>query len=132
MTAVLDRVLYVEDDADIQEIARLALVDLGGLTVRVCSSGREAVEAFPDFDPQLILLDVMMPGMDGPTTLASLRALPGGANVPVAFMTAKVQAHEVSRYTDLGAIGVISKPFDPMKLADQVRTLWSAWGQDDH
>ncbi|GAB3120800.1 response regulator [Novispirillum itersonii] len=127
MTAPLERVLYVEDDSDIQEIALMALVDLGGLAVKVCSSGMEALKIFPEFCPQMVLLDVMMPGMDGPTTMASLRTLPGGAAMPVAFMTAKVQSHEVSRYRDMGAIGVISKPFDPMTLADQVRALWAEW-----
>ncbi|WP_019644653.1 response regulator [Novispirillum itersonii] len=128
MNAPLERILYVEDDSDIQEIARLALVDLGGLDVTVCSSGREALAAFAAVRPQMVLLDVMMPGMDGPTTMTSLRALPGGETIPVAFMTAKVQSHEVSRYRDMGAIGVISKPFDPMTLADQVRALWAEWG----
>lgn len=127
MKAPLERILYVEDDSDIQEIARLALVDLGGLDVTVCSSGREALQVFPALRPQMVLLDVMMPGMDGPTTMTSLRRLPGGDSTPVAFMTAKVQSHEVSRYRDMGAIGVISKPFDPMTLADQVRALWADW-----
>ncbi|NKD87227.1 response regulator [Haematospirillum sp. 15-248] len=120
----LQRVLYVEDDPDIQAIATLALVDVGGLKVTACSSGDEALSAFPSADPQIVLLDVMMPGMDGPGTLQALRKLPGGDRVPVAFMTAKVQSHEVARYLDMGAAGVISKPFDPMTLAEQVRTIW--------
>jgi CheY-like chemotaxis protein len=114
------RVLYVEDDPDIQEIAALALHDLGGMALTVCSSGMEAVAAFPTSDAQLILLDVMMPSMDGPSTLEALRKLPGGEAIPVVFMTAKVQSHEVPHYKALGAVGVISKPFDPMTLAQQV------------
>lgn len=74
--------------------------------------------------PDLILLDVMMPGMDGPTTLAALRREPTLVDVPVVFITAKVQSSEVEFYTSLGALGVISKPFDPMALADQVRAIW--------
>lgn len=118
------RVLYVEDDPDIQEIARLALEDLGGMVLTVCSSGAEALASFPSSKANLALLDVMMPGMDGPTTLDALRKLPGGETLPVIFMTAKVQAHEVPRYQALGAVGVISKPFDPMSLADQVLELY--------
>ncbi len=124
MTAQSIRVLYVEDDPDIQEIATLALEDLGGMDLTVCSSGIEAIEAFPTSDAQLVLLDVMMPSMDGPTTLGALRKLPGGESIPVIFMTAKVQSHEVPHYKALGAVGVISKPFDPMTLAEQVMDLY--------
>jgi two-component system, OmpR family, response regulator len=121
----LQKVLYVEDDGDIRTIALLALETVGGLQVRACASGAEAVQAAPAFAPQLLLLDVMMPGMDGPTTLARLRELPATASVPVVFMTAKVQASEVEQYRALGAIGVITKPFDPMTLARQVQDLWA-------
>jgi two-component system, OmpR family, response regulator len=120
----LQRVLYVEDEPDIQAVARLALEAVGGLTVQICSSGEEAVRQAPVYLPQLILLDVMMPGMDGPGTLRALRELPALKDVPVVFMTAKVQPQEVSQYTAMGALGVIAKPFDPMGLADQVRRLW--------
>jgi two-component system, OmpR family, response regulator len=121
----LQKVLYVEDDGDIRTIALLALETVGGLQVRACASGAEAVQAAPAFAPQLLLLDVMMPGMDGPTTLVRLRELPATASVPVVFMTAKVQASEVEQYRALGAIGVITKPFDPMTLARQVQDLWA-------
>ena len=124
--STLKRVMYVEDEPDIQAVARLALELVGGFTVKVCSSGEEALREAEAFAPEMILLDVMMPGMDGPTTLKALRALPALATVPVAFMTAKVQPQEVARYTDLGALGVIAKPFDPMTLASDVRRLWEA------
>ena len=75
----LQRILYVEDDPDIQVIAKLALIDLGGFSVTSCTSGAEAVAAFADTKPQLVLLDVMMPGMDGPETLRELRKLPGAS-----------------------------------------------------
>jgi CheY-like chemotaxis protein len=124
MTPPLQRVLYVEDDADIRTIAVLALETVGGLQLRACASGAEALEAAAGFAPDLLLLDVMMPGMDGPTTLQRLRELPGTARTPVVFMTAKVQASEIDHYLSLGALGVITKPFDPMALAVQVQDLW--------
>ena len=120
----LQRVLYVEDEPDIQAVARLALEMVGGLTVQICSSGEEALRETTGFEPQLILMDVMMPGMDGPGTLRALQERSLLDGVPVVFMTAKVQPREVAHYTALGALGVIAKPFDPMQLADQVRELW--------
>lgn len=128
----LQRVLYVEDEPDIQAVARLALELVGGFTVKVCSSGEEALREVQAFAPQMILLDVMMPVMDGPTTLKALRELPAARAIPVAFMTAKVQPQEVARYTELGALGVIAKPFDPMTLADAVRRLWEAPVSEGH
>jgi CheY-like chemotaxis protein len=125
---LLQKVLYVEDDADIRTIASLALETVGGLTLRACACGADALAQATEFAPDLLLLDVMMPGMDGPTTLARLRELPATRDVPVIFMTAKVQASEVQHYTALGAVGVISKPFDPMTLAAQVQALWAARG----
>jgi CheY-like chemotaxis protein len=122
----LQKILLVEDEPDIRAVAQLALEAVGGFTVRQCESGEAALAALAEFAPDLVLLDVMMPGMDGPTTLAALRALPQGGAVPVMFMTAKVQPAEIEGYRRLGAIGVISKPFDPMTLADTLRNLWSA------
>ena len=120
----LKLVLYVEDDPDIQMVAQMALEVVGGLALRTCSSGREALLAATTCQPDLILLDVMMPDMDGPATLAELRKIGATAATPVIFMTAKVQAAEVAHYKSLGAIGVIAKPFDPMQLAQQVRQMW--------
>lgn len=122
----LQRILYVEDEPDIQMVARIALEAVGGFQLLVCSSGQEALAAAPAFAPDLILLDVMMPGLDGPATLAALRTLPGFEATPVVFMTAKVQASEVARYRQLGALNVIPKPFDPMTLAATVRGIWAA------
>ncbi|WP_075879028.1 response regulator [Vreelandella massiliensis] len=121
---MLEHILCVEDDPDIQVVARLALAAIGGLQVTLCSSGAEALERAPALAPDMILLDVMMPGMDGPTTLAALRQDPALQHVPIAFMTARVQPEEVAHYTALGACGVIAKPFDPMTLADEVKALW--------
>ncbi len=126
----LNKVLYVEDDADIQVVARMALETVGGLTLEVCSSGEEALSKGEGFAPDLMLLDVQMPGMDGPTTLVSLREIPALVNVPAVFMTAKVMPADVEHYNSLGVLGVIPKPFNPMELAEQVRDLWKARDDD--
>lgn len=125
MTAQLNRILMVEDEPDIQTIAKLALESAGGFTVEICSSGSEAIEKAPAFEPDLILLDVMMPGMDGPTTLNELRSIKQFSLTPVIFMTAKVQPHEIEGYKNLGAMGVIAKPFDPIQLSNTIREIWS-------
>ena len=126
MPARLRKILYVEDEPDIQTIARMALEMVGKFTVCACSSGAEALAAADEFAPDLILLDVMMPGMDGPTTLTRLREHASGADVPAIFMTAKVQPHEVDKLKALGAVEVIAKPFDPMTLSDTIRGIWTA------
>jgi CheY-like chemotaxis protein len=119
----MTRILHVEDEVDIREVARIALVDVGGFDVTTAGSGAQAF-ALAQVQPfDLILLDVMMPGMDGPTTLKALRRCAVTAAIPVIFMTAKAQNHEIERYTSLGALGVITKPFDPMTLSDEVRAL---------
>ncbi len=120
----LERILYVEDEPDIQEVARIALELAGGFTVKICSSGEEAVGIAVDYAPDLILLDVMMPGMDGPTTFQALRELAPLAETPVIFMTAKVQPNEVVQYKEMGAINVIPKPFDPMTLSSTIMEMW--------
>jgi two-component system OmpR family response regulator len=124
MTEALRRILYVEDDPDIQVVAKMSLEAVGGFTVEVASSGKEALEMAPGFAPDLILLDVMMPGMDGPTTMQALRQLPPVEKTPIVFMTAKVMQSEIRRYKELGALDVIHKPFDPMTLPDRVREIW--------
>lgn len=122
--AELKRILHVEDDPSIQMVTRVALQSLGGFEVRCCSGGQEALDVVQSVDPDLILLDVMMPGMDGPSTLVQLKSLIDTRRVPVIFLTAKVQPQEQARYLELGAAGVIIKPFDPVKLPEQVRQLW--------
>lgn len=126
MSQILNRILYVEDEPDIRLIAQMALEAVGGFTVIVCASGPEALNAAPASRADLLLLDVMMPGMDGPSTLKALRELPATADTPVIFMTAKVQAAEVAAYKALGAIDVIAKPFDPMELSAQIQRIWAA------
>lgn len=128
MTTPLTRILYVEDEPDIRVVAQMALEAVGGFTVIACASGQEALNAAPGAGADLLLLDVMMPGMDGPSTLKGLRALPATANTPVIFMTAKVQAAEVAVYKGLGALEVIPKPFDPMELSTQIQRIWAERG----
>ncbi|ALP53538.1 hypothetical protein Tel_10535 [Candidatus Tenderia electrophaga] len=124
MTNGLNKILYVEDEPDIQAVARIALESVGGFELQVCSGGEEAIRTAAGFAPDLLLLDVMMPGMDGPTTLARLRKLEGLEDTPALFMTAKVQPQEIEHFKSLGAIEVIAKPFDPMSLADKLRRVW--------
>ncbi len=128
MPKPLARILYVEDEPDIRMVAQMALEAVGGFAVTACASGSEALAAAPSASADLLLLDVMMPGMDGPSTLKALRELPATANTPVIFMTAKVQAAEVAQYMALGAIDVIHKPFDPMELSVQIGRIWALKG----
>lgn len=125
--ASLKRILYVEDEPDIQVVARLALENIGGFTLKVCSSGNEAVGAAAEFAPDMIVLDVMMPGLDGPTTLQELRKIRSLANTPAVFMTAKVQPQEVAHYKRIGAVDVIVKPFDPITLSSSLTAVWERW-----
>jgi two-component system, OmpR family, response regulator len=124
MSEKLERLTCVEDDPDIRSITEFALRDLGGFTLDVCASGPEAIERTPSFNPDLIILDVMMPGMDGIETLKRLREIPKLAKTPVVFMTAKAMKHEIDRYMALGAEEVIPKPFDPLVLPDRVGEIW--------
>jgi CheY-like chemotaxis protein len=119
MTAL--RILHVDDEPDIREVAEMSLSLDPDFVTRSCGSGPEAVAIAAAWLPDIILLDVMMPSMDGPTTLARLRENPRMAGIPVIFMTARAQSRELDLFRSLGAIGVIPKPFDPMTLAASVR-----------
>jgi DNA-binding response OmpR family regulator len=122
----LKTLLYVDDDADIREIVQMALSLDGDLAVHCCDGGERALLEMRAAKPDLVVLDVMMPGMDGPTILARMRSDDALKGIPVIFMTAKASPQEAARLRELSAIGVISKPFDPMALNAQVRTLWKA------
>lgn len=120
----LQRILYIEDEADIRRVAKIALESLGGLTVIACASGEEAIAMAVDANPDLILLDVMMPQLDGPSTLQRLRELPSITHIPVVFVTAKVQPEEIEFLKSLDALDVIGKPFDAVTLAETLRAIW--------
>lgn len=122
----LNRIMIVEDEQDIQFITRISLERVGGYTVKACNSGIEALQNFKEFNPDLILMDVMMPDLDGPSTLKEFQKMAEFKDTKVIFMTAKAQAHEILNYKELGVVDVIVKPFDPMYLAQQVSEIWNA------
>ena len=124
-------ILYVDDEPDIREVAVVSLELDPEIEVRAVDCGAAALEvlADPAWVPDAILLDVMMPVLDGPATLARLRTLPAHGATPVVFITASVQAHEQARLMALGAAAVIAKPFDPMTLASQLRAALAAHGR---
>src|SRR6202051_391713 len=116
------RILHVDDEPDIREVVEISLSLDPGFATRSCGSGEEALVVAIDWQPDIILCDVMMPVMDGPATLMRLRQNTLTAGIPVIFMTARAQARELDRFRSLGALGVIPKPFDPMTLAASVRS----------
>lgn len=120
----LQHILYAEDEADIRAITQIALEDIGGFKVTYCSNGREVLKIATQLKPDLLLFDVMMPEMDGPTTLKELSKLPQFANIPAIFMTAKIQPDEIAEYKRMGVIEVITKPFDPLLLAETIKKAW--------
>ncbi len=120
----LRRILLVDDDLDIQLIAQVSLAELGGFEVEVCASGRQALDRAPDFRPELILLDAMLPELSGAETLRRLAALPATRETPIVFITGKSRPEEITELERLGALAVITKPFNPLELATTVRKLW--------
>jgi len=118
------RITYVEDEGDIRAIVEIALSKIGGLTLDLCSSGPEAISRTPVFKPDLIILDVMMPGMDGIETLKRLREFPQLAKTPVIFLTVRAMPRETNFFRTLGIADVITKPFNPMTLPDRIREIW--------
>jgi CheY-like chemotaxis protein len=120
------KILVVDDENDIRRVARLSLARVGQMDVVDAGSGPEAVHVARQERPDAIVLDVMMPNMDGPSTLAVLRADPNTAGIPVIFLTAKAMGSEIARLKTLGAAGVLTKPFDPMSFAASVRAILEA------
>lgn len=125
----LNKIMVVEDETDIRGILEIIFQEDVDVEFEFCSSGRDAIAKAPTFQPDLILLDVMMPEMDGIMTLAELRKIPATATTPVIFMTAKTQDHEVKYYMQLGALDVIAKPFNPMKLHDSIFLAWENYNK---
>lgn len=120
----LERVMHVDDDASIRTIAKVALERLGGFEVASHASGFDAIEQIEAFQPQVLLLDVMMPQIDGPETLKRMEEKTDLDTVMVIFMTAKVQPEEIRYYKSIGAFEVIEKPFQPTDLSIQLKKYW--------
>ena len=124
-TKPLERVCYVEDDEDIQRIVRMSLERVGRMKVEIVGDPMVAIDAIVGFKPDLVMLDWMMPGMDGPTLFRKLQDNPQTKHLPVVFMTAKATPTEMEELRSLGALGAISKPFSPKDLPEQLRALWN-------
>ena len=120
----LRRVLCVEDDADIRTLLEFSLGTVGGYEVLCCDGGAAALAAVDDFRPDIVLLDVMMPGMSGPQVLQALRQRDTTRGLPVVFMTAKAMPDELEALLEHAATGVIVKPFDPVSLPSDIRIYW--------
>ena len=120
----LQRICYVEDDEDIQRIVRMSLERVGKMTVEVVTDPLKAIGVMTAFKPDLVMLDWMMPGMDGPTLFRKMKEDPQMSSMPVVFITAKAQSRDMAELMALGAVGTISKPFSPKDLPDQLRAIW--------
>lgn len=120
----LKKIALVEDDRDVQTVVKIALETMGDFDVQLFSSGIELLQKADLLSADLILLDFMMPVMDGRKVLEKLHKIPNTADLPVIFLTAKVSDREIIDYKKMGAIGVIAKPFDPMTLADTIKNIW--------
>ena len=124
MSAEQKHILCIDDEPDVLSVAQMSLETVGEFKVTAVSSGKQGIEAAANEKPDVILLDVMMPEMDGPTALKELRQNTALSDVPIIFMTARVRQSEIEEYMAMGANGVIAKPFDPMTLSTQVNELW--------
>jgi CheY-like chemotaxis protein len=130
MAQPLRRVCCVEDDDDIRRIVRLSLERIGRMTVELVADPALAIDSMIAFRPDLVILDWMMPGMDGPSLLRRMREVPETRALPVVFITAKASQRELAELKALGAAGTISKPFAPKDLPEQLRAIWDALQQE--
>ena len=121
----LNRICYVEDDEDIQRIVRMSLERVGKMTVEIVTDPLQAIGVINSFKPDLVMLDWMMPGMDGPTLFKKMKEDPQTSALPVVFITAKAQSRDMAELMALGAAGTISKPFSPKDLPEQLRQIWA-------
>ena len=119
----LNKILLVDDDEIVSEFA-VMIMEGSGFEVLYCDSGAKALEEAVAFDPQLILLDVIMPGMEGPEVLQELRKIPETSSTPVIFLTGKANPEDEKKYMGMGALGLIAKPFEPNTLCDKINALW--------
>ncbi|MER2519301.1 MAG: response regulator [Bdellovibrionales bacterium] len=127
MAPRLQKIMCIDDEPDILDIVKICLEAGGGYEVVTCSSGKEVLDQIGDIKPDLVLLDILIPAMDGVTIFGKLRGYSSLKAVPIIFITAMVQPKEVSTYIEIGAAGVIMKPFDPMKLPAEVESLWKSF-----
>ncbi|WP_419536437.1 response regulator [Endozoicomonas sp.] len=132
MAPPLKTILYAEDDEDIRSIVEISLQNFSDLKLIVCNGGTDALKMADSGTPDMVLLDVMMPDVDGLTVLKSLKQREDYQNVPIVLMTAKVQKYEVEQFKALGAVDVIVKPFDPLTLSNQLTAIWSQYHEGDH
>jgi CheY-like chemotaxis protein len=121
----LTRICYVEDDEDIQRIVRMSLERVGKMTVAVVSDPTQALQAFAEFRPDLVMLDWMMPVLDGPALFRQMKLRPETSSLPVVFITARASERDLAELQALGAAGTISKPFSPRDLPEQLRAIWA-------
>lgn len=125
----LKKILYAEDETDVQTIVEVSIWSTSSYQIKICDNGKLLLDCVEEYDPDLILLDVMMPEMDGITTLENLQANEKTKDIPVIFITAKAQSHEVKLFNESGVIGVITKPFDPMTLSATITEFWERYSQ---
>ena len=121
----LKRILYAEDEPDVQTVVELTVQTMSDYEIKICDNGKKLLENVEEYNPDLILLDVMMPEMDGPTTFKHLQENEKTKNIPVVFMTAKAQVHEIETFKETGVLGVITKPFDPINLCNEIKKIWN-------
>jgi CheY-like chemotaxis protein len=121
----LTRICYVEDDEDIQRIVRMSLERVGKMTVEVVSDPTQALQTFAEFRPDLVMLDWMMPVLDGPSLFRQMKLRPETSALPVVFITARASQRDLDELQSLGAAGTISKPFSPRDLPEQLRAIWA-------
>lgn len=121
----LKKILYAEDEPDVQTIVELTIQTMSDYEIKICNNGKKLLECVEGYKPDLILLDVMMPEMDGPTTFKTLLDNENTQNIPVIFVTAKAQVHEVEKFKEIGSWGVITKPFKLMNLCDEIQEIWN-------
>lgn len=121
----LKKILYAEDEPDVQTVVEMTINAMSNYEIKVCDNGKKLLDCVDDYNPDLILLDVMMPEMDGPATFKNLQSSERTKNIPVIFMTAKAQVHEIEIFKESGVLGIITKPFDPVSLCSDIEKIWN-------
>lgn len=128
----IKKILYAEDEHDVQTIVEISIWSTSDYEIKICDNGKILLDCVEEYNPDLILLDAMMPEMDGVTTLKNLRLNEKTKDIPVIFITAKAQTHEIKSFNESGVIGVITKPFDPMLLCSTIKEIWDEYIKINH